>query len=267
LKTHQPDLILQKTIKPATEQPSQSHNLNEVPSVTDQIRNGLQQHYLRVLKRIQEAEKLAQRRPGSVALLAVSKTRSAEEIALLADLGQHRFGESYLQEALTKIDQLRGRRLEWHFIGRIQSNKTRTIAEQFDWVHSVASLKHATRLSQQRPAGLPPLNICLQVNTSGEASKDGHDAEALREQFDAYRALPNLRIRGLMTIPAPDAEETAKHTPLKRLRLLLDELNSAQTPLDTLSMGMSDDLEAAIAEGATIVRIGTAIFGPRQYNH
>jgi pyridoxal phosphate enzyme (YggS family) len=235
--------------------------------VTDQIPNNLQHHYQTVLNRIQQAMKLSERIPGSVQLLAVSKTRSAKEIAMLADLGQQRFGESYLQEALTKIDQLRGRGLEWHFIGRIQSNKTRPIAENFDWVHSVASLKHATRLNDQRPAGLAPLNICLQVNMSGEASKDGHSEEALREQFEAYRALPNVRIRGLMTIPAPATEEVAKHTPLKRLRLLRDELNSAQTPLDTLSMGMSDDLEAAIAEGATIVRIGTAIFGPRQYNH
>jgi pyridoxal phosphate enzyme (YggS family) len=235
--------------------------------VTDQTRNSLQQLYQKVLDRIKQAEMASERIPGSVQLLAVSKTRSAEEIALLADLGQQRFGESYLQEALTKIDQLRERRLEWHFIGRIQSNKTRAIAENFDWVHSVASLKHATRLSDQRPSGLPPLNICLQVNTSGEASKDGHSEEALREQFEAYTALPNLRVRGLMTIPAPVVEEAAKHTPLKRLRLLRDELNSAQSPLDTLSMGMSDDLEAAIAEGATMVRIGTAIFGPRQYNH
>ncbi|MEW8010787.1 MAG: YggS family pyridoxal phosphate-dependent enzyme [Candidatus Thiodiazotropha endolucinida] len=235
--------------------------------MTDQTYNSLQQHYQRVLNRIHQAETAAKRTPGSVKLLAVSKTRSAEEIGLLADLGHQCFGENYLQEALTKIEQLRGKGLEWHFIGRIQSNKTRAIAENFTWVHSVASLKHATRLSDQRPSGLPPLNICLQVNTSGESSKDGYSEETLRELFDAYTALPNVRIRGLMTIPAPAADEAAKHTPLKRLRLLRDELKSAKIPLDTLSMGMSDDLEAAIAEGTTIVRIGTAIFGPRQYNH
>ncbi|MEW8028987.1 MAG: YggS family pyridoxal phosphate-dependent enzyme [Candidatus Thiodiazotropha sp.] len=234
--------------------------------MTDKTRNSLQRHYQRVLNRIHQAETAAERIPGSVKLLAVSKTRSAEEIGLLADLGQQHFGESYLQEAVTKIEQLRDKGLEWHFIGRIQSNKTRAIAENFAWVHSVASLKHATRLSDQRPSGLPPLNICLQINTSGESSKDGHDEETLREQFKAYTALPNVRIRGLMTIPAPAADEAAKHAPLKRLRLLRDELNNTNAPLDTLSMGMSDDLEAAIAEGATIVRIGTAIFGPRQYN-
>ncbi|MES9945523.1 MAG: YggS family pyridoxal phosphate-dependent enzyme [Candidatus Thiodiazotropha sp.] len=234
--------------------------------MTDQTRNRLQQRYQLVLKRIHQAETTAERTPGSVRLLAVSKTRSAEEIALLAGLGQTRFGESYLQEALVKIDQLGDKGVEWHFIGRIQSNKTRPIAENFAWVHSVASLKHATRLSQQRPPGLPPLNICLQVNTSGESSKDGLSEVALREQFEAYTALPNLSIRGLMTIPAPAAGNAAQHAPLMRLRLLRDELKSAQIPLDTLSMGMSDDLEAAIEEGATIVRIGTAIFGPRQYN-
>jgi pyridoxal phosphate enzyme (YggS family) len=235
--------------------------------VTEQKQHSLEQHYQQVLDRMRQAESLAGRTPGSVALLAVSKTRRAEEIAMLADLGQRRFGESYLQEALTKIEQLKEKKLEWHFIGRIQSNKTRLIAENFDWVHSVASLKHATRLSDQRPNDLAPLNICLQVNTSGESSKDGHDEQSLKALFEAYVSLPNVRVRGLMTIPAPGTDDTAKHPPLKRLRLLCEELDSADTPLDTLSMGMSDDLEAAIAEGATIVRIGTAIFGPRQYNH
>ncbi|MES9970105.1 MAG: YggS family pyridoxal phosphate-dependent enzyme [Candidatus Thiodiazotropha sp.] len=234
--------------------------------MTDETRNRLQQHYQQVLQRIRQAETTAERTADSVQLLAVSKTRSAEEIALLADLGQRRFGENYLQEALAKIDQLGDKGLEWHFIGRIQSNKTRPIAENFAWVHSVSSLKHATRLSEQRPSDLPPLNVCLQINTSGESSKDGLSEAALKEQFEAYTALPNLRIRGLMTIPAPAAGKAAQHVPLKGLRLLRDELASAQIPLDTLSMGMSDDLEAAIEEGATIVRIGTAIFGPRQYN-
>ncbi|MBT2969534.1 MAG: YggS family pyridoxal phosphate-dependent enzyme [Candidatus Thiodiazotropha sp. (ex Ctena orbiculata)] len=234
--------------------------------MTDPDPNTLQQRYQRVLNRIRKAEAACDRPAGGVNLLAVSKTKGMEEIASLADLGQRGFGESYLQEALQKIDRLRDRELEWHFIGRIQSNKTRPIAENFDWVHSLASLKHAIRLNDQRPPDLPPLNVCLQVNTSGETSKDGYSEEALREEFEAYTKLPNLRIRGLMTIPAPGAEETAQHRPFERLRLLRDELTRAETPLDTLSMGMSEDLEAAIAEGATIIRIGTAIFGPRQYN-
>jgi pyridoxal phosphate enzyme (YggS family) len=235
--------------------------------VTDKTPNSLAQRYQSVVSRIHHAESASGRAAGSVQLIAVSKTRGAEEIATLADLGHLRFGESYLQEALAKIEQLRGRELEWHFIGRIQSNKTRAIAENFDWVHSVASLKHATRLNDQRPTDLAPLNICLQVNTSGESSKDGHDEATLKAQFKAYTSLPNVRIRGLMTIPAPAVDDAAKHPPLKKLRLLRDELSCVETPLDTLSMGMSDDLEAAIAEGATMVRIGTAIFGPRHYNH
>lgn len=239
---------------------------NDLPSVTDQTRNRLQQHYTSVLNRIRRAETASSRARSSVHLLAVSKTKSVEEIAMLADLGQRCFGENYLQEALAKVDQLKERHLEWHFIGRIQSNKTRQIAENFHWVHSVASLKHATRLNDQRPPELAPLNICLQVNTSGEASKDGYGEEALIEEFEAFTELPNLRLRGLMTIPAPAAGDAAQHVPFKRLRLLRDKLQSAEHPLDTLSMGMSDDLETAIAEGATIIRIGTAIFGPRQYN-
>ncbi|MEW8508309.1 MAG: YggS family pyridoxal phosphate-dependent enzyme [Candidatus Thiodiazotropha sp.] len=234
--------------------------------MTDPIPNTLQQRYQSVLNRIHKAEAASNRAAGGVSLLAVSKTKSVAEIASLANLGQRCFGENYLQEALRKIDRLRDRALEWHFIGRIQSNKTRPIAENFSWVHSLASLKHATRLSEQRPPHLPPLNICLQVNTSGETSKDGYSEARLREEFEAYTRLPNIRIRGLMTIPAPAAEETAQHRPFERLRLLRDELQLAQTPLDTLSMGMSEDLEAAIAEGATIIRIGTAIFGPRHYN-
>lgn len=234
--------------------------------MTDQIRDGLLQHYESVLNRIHQAEEACGRTRGSVCLLAVSKTKSAGEIAMLADLGQRSFGENYLQEALAKIDQLRRRELEWHFIGRIQSNKTRPIAENFDWVHSVASLKHAVRLNDQRPPELAPLNVCLQVNSSGESSKDGYSEASLTEEFEALASLPNLRIRGLMTIPAPAEDKAAQHLPFKRLRLLREKLQGAGTPLDTLSMGMSDDLEAAIAEGATIVRIGTAIFGPRQYN-
>ncbi len=227
--------------------------------------NSLKQRYESVLARIGAAESAAGRQPGSTRLLAVSKTRSADEIRALAQLGQRHFGENYLQEAEGKIDRLQDLTLEWHFIGRIQSNKTRSIAERFDWVHSLASLKHARRLSEQRPTHLAPLNICLQVNTSGEASKDGHTPEQLEALIGDYARLPNLRLRGLMTIPAPATGE-AQHQPFRLLRQLRDRLATAELPLETLSMGMSDDLEAAIADGATIVRIGTAIFGPRAYN-
>ncbi|MCU7871935.1 MAG: YggS family pyridoxal phosphate-dependent enzyme [Candidatus Thiodiazotropha sp. (ex Lucinoma borealis)] len=234
--------------------------------MTEQTKNSLHQPYHQVLDRIRRAEANCNRAPGSTQLLAVSKTRSADEIGLLADLGQRLFGENYLQEALTKIALLQDRDLEWHFIGRIQSNKTRQIAENFHWVHSVASLKHATRLSDQRPQHLSPLNICLQVNTSGEKSKDGHNEHELAELLDAYTALPNIQVRGLMTIPAPAEDKSAQHYPFQQLRRLRDRLCNKDVPLITLSMGMSDDLESAIEEGATLVRIGTAIFGPRQYN-
>jgi pyridoxal phosphate enzyme (YggS family) len=227
--------------------------------------SSLDQRYQSVLTRLTEAIANGGRSVGSVALLAVSKTRSAEEIRTLFQLGQRDFGENYLQDAQAKIAQLRDLPLRWHFIGRIQSNKTRPIAEHFDWVHSLASLKHARRLSEQRPADLPPLNVCLQVNTSGEASKDGHTPEELPQLLNDYYRLPNLRVRGLMTIPAP-AEGEEQRLPFQRLRQLRDRLASPEHPLETLSMGMSGDLEAAIAEGATLVRIGTAIFGPRAYN-
>ncbi|MEJ2590641.1 MAG: YggS family pyridoxal phosphate-dependent enzyme [Candidatus Thiodiazotropha sp.] len=225
------------------------------------------QRYQDLLRRIRQAEADSGREPGAAQLLAVSKTRSAAEIRALAALGQQRFGENYLQEAEAKIAQLRDLPLEWHFIGRIQSNKTRTIATLFDWVHSLGSLKHARRLSEQRPPDLPPLNVCLQVNTSGEASKDGHSPEELAGLMETYAGLPNLSLRGLMTIPAPAEGLARQRRPFKLLRTLRDDLRSERLPLDTLSMGMSDDLEAAIMEGATLIRIGTAIFGPRAYNH
>ena len=228
----------------------------------DQLRNRFQG----VKTRIHNAEISCKREPGSVKLLAVSKTRSHEEIAALAEQGQQMFGESYLQEAVSKIARLEALKLSWHFIGRIQSNKTRQIAEHFDWVHSVSSLKHATRLSQQRPDSMPPLNVCLQVNTSGEPSKDGHSPEELALLLPDYLALEKIRIQGLMTIPAPVSEDSDPRASLRLLRRLRDRLTSQNNPLSTLSMGMSNDLEEAICEGATIVRIGTAIFGPRQYN-
>jgi pyridoxal phosphate enzyme (YggS family) len=227
----------------------------------------LAQRYQSVLERIGQAVSDSGRHKGEVRLLAVSKTRTADEIRALAGLGQDCFGENYLQEALEKMALLRDLPVEWHFIGRLQSNKTRPIAEHFDWVHSLSSLKHAQRLNEQRPAHLPPLNVCLQVNTSGEASKDGHAPEALAALLQDYLALPNLAVRGLMTIPAPGEDEADLRKPFHLLRSLRDRLSTEAFPLETLSMGMSDDLEAAIAEGSTLVRIGTAIFGPRAYNH
>ena len=193
----------------------------------------------------------------------MSKTRSSGELRALAVEGVTRYGENYLQEALNKIADLQDLPLEWHFIGPIQSNKTRIIAEHFDWVHSVDRLKIAQRLSEQRPPEQPPLNICLQVNVSGEASKSGISLDELPELARQVLRLPRLRLRGLMTIPAPATDFDAQRQPFRTLRLAMEELNASGMALDTLSMGMSDDLEAAIAEGATLVRIGTALFGPR----
>lgn len=213
--------------------------------------------------RIRAAEARFGRSPGAVGLLAVSKTQSAERVAAAADAGLRCFGENYLQEALEKIETLQGRDLEWHFIGPIQSNKTRRIAESMHWVHSVDRLKIAQRLSEQRPAGMPPLNICLQVNISAEASKSGLSPTELDEVATAVAKLPGLRLRGLMAIPAISDDFTAQRRPFAALRECFETLQAKGLALDTLSMGMSDDLEAAIAEGATLVRVGTALFGPR----
>lgn len=216
----------------------------------------------RVLQRIHAAERVAGRANGAVALVAVSKTQPAEAIRLAAAAGQLVFGENYLQEALAKQDELTDLpELIWHFIGPIQSNKTRPIAERFDWVHTVDRLRIAERLSQQRPDDRPPLNVCLQVNVSGEASKSGVSLAALPELAAAVAKLPRLRLRGLMTIPAPANGLAQQRMPFRILREAMDGL--ALPGLDTLSMGMSDDLEAAILEGATLVRVGTALFGPR----
>ena len=214
-----------------------------------------------VLNRIRTAERQFQRPPGSVELLAVSKTHPASAVAALAALGQRHFGENYLQEALDKIADLAALDLEWHFIGPIQANKTRSIAEHFAWVHSVDRLKIAERLNAQRPDDLPPLNVCLEVNIDREPSKHGFDESELANMAQAVAALPRLRLRGLMAIPAPAGDFAAQRRPFARLRQWAERLNVEG--LDTLSMGMSDDLEAAIAEGATLVRIGTALFGPR----
>lgn len=212
--------------------------------------------------RIREAAQASGRDCGRIGLLAVSKTQPSTAIreAFAAGLGD--FGENYLQEALNKQAELTDLPLIWHFIGPIQSNKTRPIAEHFDWVHSVDRLKVAQRLSEQRPAHLPPLNVCLQVNVSLEASKSGCAPEDLPALANAVALLPRLKLRGLMAIPAPSDDPAAQRAAFDRVRALQEGLG---LELDCLSMGMSHDLEAAIAAGATWVRIGTALFGARDY--
>ncbi|ROM81829.1 YggS family pyridoxal phosphate enzyme [Pseudomonas brassicacearum] len=216
-----------------------------------------------VRSRIRAAEQAAQRAEQSVQLLAVSKTKPAQALREAYAAGLRDFGENYLQEALGKQAELTDLPLIWHFIGPIQSNKTRAIAEHFDWVHSVDRLKIAQRLSEQRPAGLPPLNICIQVNVSGEASKSGCTPADLPALAAAIDALPRLKLRGLMAIPEPTEERAAQDAAFGAVQRLQASL---QLPLDTLSMGMSHDLESAIAQGATWVRIGTALFGARDYS-
>lgn len=213
--------------------------------------------------KIRQAEAAARRPAGSVTLLAVSKSRTLDEIRAAVAAGQTAFGESYVQEALDKMPGLAAAQLDWHFIGPLQSNKTAPIAAHFHWVHSVDRLKIAQRLSEQRSDRLPPLNVCIQVNTSGETSKSGIPEADVLSLASAIRQLPRLHLRGLMTIPAPEADPHKQRLPFRRLQACLDRLNQSGFRLDTLSMGMSDDMEAAIAEGATIVRIGTALFGPR----
>ncbi|WP_063533544.1 YggS family pyridoxal phosphate-dependent enzyme [Burkholderia sp. MSMB1589WGS] len=222
-----------------------------------------------VHRRIDDAACAAGRDPRAVTLLAVSKTFPADAVRAAHAAGQRAFGENYVQESIDKIDTLADLRaeLEWHFIGPLQSNKTRPVAERFDWVHTVDRLKIAQRLSGQRPAHLPPLNVCVQVNISGETSKSGIAPADAAELARAIAALPALRLRGLMAIPEPATDPEAKRAPHRALHALLEQLRAGGLALDTLSMGMSDDLEAAVAEGATIVRIGTAIFGARDYAH
>ena len=232
------------------------------PGLRAQVMSTIAENIAKVRERIREAEQACGRPSGGVALLAVSKTKPAAAIREAHAAGLVDFGENYLQEALGKQAELADLALTWHFIGPIQSNKTRPIAEHFHWVHSVDRLKVAERLSAQRPAQLPPLNVCLQVNVSGEASKSGCAPEELPALAAAVAALPNLKLRGLMAIPEPTEDVAAQRAAFARLRELLTALNLG---LDTLSMGMSHDLEAAIAEGATWVRIGTALFGARDY--
>ncbi|BBL69424.1 YggS family pyridoxal phosphate-dependent enzyme [Methylogaea oryzae] len=226
--------------------------------------NPLEQRLAAVKSRLLAAELAAGRRAGDARLVAVSKTHPAETLAAAYRLGQRHFGENYLQEALDKQARLGHCDITWHFIGPIQSNKTRPIAQHFHWVHSVDRLKIAQRLSEQRPAYLPPLNVCLQVNVSGEDSKSGVSPGEAAELAAAVAALPRLRLRGLMAIPAPCDDPHQQRRPFAQLRTLLQPLQ-ASLGLDTLSMGMTDDLEAAVQEGATLVRIGTAIFGRRDY--
>lgn len=229
----------------------------------------ISQNLQAVRMRIAAAAQAALRAPQTVVLLAVSKTFGPEAVIEAADAGQRAFGENYLQEALDKIAALRASRpdlaLEWHFIGPIQSNKTRPIAEHFDWVHSVDREKIAQRLSEQRPAHLPPLNICLQVNISGEKTKSGATPAEAVALAKSIAALPGLKLRGLMAIPEPVADEGKQREAFRQLRLLLETMRESGLAVDTLSMGMSADMDAAIAEGATIVRVGTAIFGSRHY--
>ena len=216
-----------------------------------------------VHEQIRAAEKQYGREPDSVQLLAVSKTRPIEDLLEAQHAGQTAFGENYLQDALPKIAALTNPRPQWHFIGPIQSNKTRDIAEHFDWVHSIDRLKIARRLSKQRPENMPPLSICLQVNIDNEASKSGVLPDEVLALATEIQQLPNLRLRGLMAIPSATTDFEQQRRPFHHLRELYEQLQQQGIPLDTLSMGMSNDLEAAIAEGSTMVRIGTAIFGQR----
>ncbi len=219
-----------------------------------------------VRERIARAAQTAGRDTPNVELIAVSKTFPAQVIVEACAAGQRAFGESYVQEAVEKVTRLAHLPIEWHFIGPIQSNKTRDIAEHFQWVHSIARARIAQRLNDARPAHLPPLNVCIQVNVSGEGSKSGVAPGTELELARAILALPRLRLRGLMAIPEPTPDMQLQRQRFALLRNIKDRLAAEGIELDTLSMGMSDDLEAAIAEGATMVRVGTAIFGQRQIN-
>ncbi|WP_153147447.1 YggS family pyridoxal phosphate-dependent enzyme [Dechloromonas sp. H13] len=218
-----------------------------------------------VRARIAKAAADAGRSPTEVELLAVSKTWPVSCVLAAADAGQRAFGENYVHEGVDKARATFARALAWHFIGPLQSNKTRPVAEHFAWVHSLERLKVAERLSAQRPADLPPLQVCVQVNVSGEASKSGCAPDETLALCRAVADLPHLRLRGLMAIPEPADDLAAQRAPFRRLREIYETVRAGGLPLDTLSMGMSHDLEAAVAEGATIVRIGTAIFGERNH--
>ena len=227
--------------------------------------NQLQQSRQSVLGQIQQACGPVQRDPASVQLLAVSKTHPAESLREMYQAGQRSFGENYLQEALTKIDELQDLEIEWHFIGHVQRNKTKHLAEKFDWVHGVDRLIIAERLSSQRMDSRKPLNICIQVNIDGQDSKDGCQPDEVAELVKQISQLPNIRLRGLMVIPAP--ENSVAFADAKTLFEQVKSLHARPQDWDTLSMGMSGDLDAAIAAGSTMVRVGTALFGARDYHH
>ena len=216
-----------------------------------------------VRERVARAAERGGRSAQSVTLLAIGKAQPAELLSAAADCGLEHFGESYLQEALVKLATLRDRGLTWHFVGRIQANKTRPIAQAFAWVHALDRLKVAERLAAQRPPHAPPLNVCLQVNLGGEDTKGGVAPAALPALAAQVAALPRLLLRGLMCIPPEETDPARQRVWFAKLRELRDQLNAGGARLDTLSMGMSGDFEAAILEGATIVRLGTALFGPR----
>jgi PLP dependent protein len=220
-------------------------------------------HVNHVRSRIRHAAIAAGRDPNSVTLVAVTKAKTAESVRLAATAGVTDFGENYLQEAEAKIDLLADLKLEWHFIGGIQSNKTRAIAERFDWVQSVDRFSVARRLSEQRPFHAPPLNVCIQVALVPEPRKGGVAPDALLALATAVAGLPRLKLRGLMCVPPPQPDAAAERAVFGRLRAALEQLNAGGLGLDTLSMGMSADFESAIAEGATLVRVGTALFGAR----
>jgi pyridoxal phosphate enzyme (YggS family) len=227
------------------------------------MNNSIAQNLNVIRQKIITVEQKFNRLPGSVRLLAASKKQSADKLLAAYNAGQRLFGESYLQEALEKQQALSQPDIEWHFIGPIQSNKTRKIAEHFSWVHSIDSEKNAQRFNDQRPQHLPPLNICIEVNISGESTKSGVSLKNLNALIEFCSHLPRLKVRGLMTIPAPADEFSAQRQAFHQLNELFISLQQKYKQLDTLSMGMSEDFEAAIAEGSTIVRIGVAIFGPR----
>jgi pyridoxal phosphate enzyme (YggS family) len=225
--------------------------------------NQIPEKLIQIRERIRGAARACGRSPDEITLLAVSKTKPASDVLTAYKAGQREFGENYLQDALPKIQAICEPGIEWHFIGRVQSNKTAEISRHFSWVHGLDRLKHAERLSTQRPTELAPLQVCLQVNLSAEASKGGVKPEDLPALAAAVSRLPGLKLRGLMTMPNPDTESAAQRAVFARLRLLLQDLCARGLDLDTLSMGMSADMEAAIAEGSTMVRIGTDIFGAR----
>ncbi len=229
--------------------------------------SGLSGRLQNLVTRIARAASDAGRDPAGIRLLAVSKTWPAESVREAAAAGQQAFGENYVQEGVAKVEALADLGLEWHFIGPLQSNKTRPVANSFAWVHSIDRLKIAQRLSEQRDVFLPPLQVCIQVNVSGEESKSGVSPAELPELARSVAALPRLKLRGLMTIPEPTSDVALQRERFATLRRLMAQLRADGLDLDTLSMGMSDDLEAAIAEGSTMVRVGTAIFGSRNYTN